>query len=317
LHDIQVQGQSLELLLRKELTGQVPAEVAALAAHLGKLGAEHTAVVLYYGSTLRSGDLDGVLDFYVLLDSPSHWPGSWFARAANVVLPPNVGYLEFPYNSQVLRAKYAVMGVQQFRRRMRAAAIDTTLWARFCQPCVCAWQRSTQDIDATVPALAEAVGTAGQWAAQLGPVQASAADYWRALFAYTYAAELRVERAGRAHDIVAQQPERYEKLLPLAWSSKQRSYSQQPDGTFTPVRNADEARSAMSRWAWRRRMGKPLNILRLLKASLTFSGAMDYLAWKIERHSGVKIEVTAWQRRFPLLAAPGLYWQLRKRGVLR
>jgi hypothetical protein len=317
LHDIQVQGQSLELLLREELTGAVSAPVAALAAHLASFGAEHTAVVLYYGSTLRSGSLNGVLDFYVLLDSPRHWPGSWFARAANVVLPPNVGYLEFAHSGQLLRAKYAVMGLRQFRRRMRASTIDTTLWARFCQPCVCAWQRSTQDIDATVPALAEAVSTAAHWAALLGALQASAADYWRALFARTYDAELRVERVGRAADIVAQHPERYEKLLPLAWSSKQRDYSAHTDGTLKPVRSAAEARAAASRWALRRRLGKPLNILRLLKASLTFAGAMDYIAWKIERHSGVKIEVTAWQRRFPLLAAPGLYWQLRKRGVLR
>ncbi len=40
---------------------------------------------------------------------------------------------------------------------------------------------------------------------------------------------------------------------------------------------------------------------------------MDYVAWKIERHSGVRIEVAPWQRRFPLLAAPGLYWKLRRR----
>jgi hypothetical protein len=44
---------------------------------------------------------------------------------------------------------------------------------------------------------------------------------------------------------------------------------------------------------------------------------MDDVVWKRERHSGVRIEVSPWQRRFPLLAAPGLYLQLRRRGVLR
>ncbi len=44
---------------------------------------------------------------------------------------------------------------------------------------------------------------------------------------------------------------------------------------------------------------------------------MDSAAWKIERHSGVHIEVTPWPRRFPLLTAPGLYWKLRREGVLR
>ena len=58
-------------------------------------------------------------------------------------------------------------------------------------------------------------------------------------------------------------------------------------------------------------------MLRLAKAAFTFDGAMDYVAWKIERHSGVRIEVKPWQRRFPLLAAPGLYLKLRRMGVLR
>ena len=44
---------------------------------------------------------------------------------------------------------------------------------------------------------------------------------------------------------------------------------------------------------------------------------MDYVAWKVERHSGFRIEPSEWQRRHPLLAAPALYLKLRARGVLR
>jgi len=41
------------------------------------------------------------------------------------------------------------------------------------------------------------------------------------------------------------------------------------------------------------------------------------VVWKIERHRGVRLQLSPWQRRFPLLAAPGIYWQLRRRGILR
>lgn len=71
------------------------------------------------------------------------------------------------------------------------------------------------------------------------------------------------------------------------------------------------------RWAWRQRLGKPLNLVRLMKAIFTFDGAMDYALWKVERHSGVRPEVTDWERRHPLLAMPGLYRRLRKMNVLR
>ena len=43
----------------------------------------------------------------------------------------------------------------------------------------------------------------------------------------------------------------------------------------------------------------------------------EYAAWKVERHSGVKLELSDWQRRHPLLAAPGVYLRLRRQGLLR
>ena len=79
----------------------------------------------------------------------------------------------------------------------------------------------------------------------------------------------------------------------------------------------EERALAARHWTLRQRLGKPLNVLRLLKAACTFDGAADYAAWKVERHSGVKLELSPWQRRHPLLAAPGVYLQLRRRGVLR
>ncbi len=87
--------------------------------------------VLFYGSALRTDTLDGVLDFYVLLDRVGAWPGSRVAAAANRVLPPNVGYFEGEVGGQTLRAKYAVMSLDQFRSGMSMKSLDTTLWADF------------------------------------------------------------------------------------------------------------------------------------------------------------------------------------------
>jgi hypothetical protein len=81
--------------------------------------------------------------------------------------------------------------------------------------------------------------------------------------------------------------------------------------------SAPERARAEGRWRLRQRLGHPLNFLRLLKAASTFDNAVDYVAWKVERHSGYRIEPTAFQRRHPLLAAPALYLRLRRLGVLR
>ena len=70
-------------------------------------------------------------------------------------------------------------------------------------------------------------------------------------------------------------------------------------------------------WAWRRVEGKALSVLRLAKASFTFAGGADYIAWKINRHAGTSIELKPWQRRHPLLAGLSLLPQLLKGGAIK
>jgi hypothetical protein len=312
-----VTGNPLRDLLGAELAQEAPPAVRALARDLASRGGPATSAVLYYGSALRAGELDGILDFYVLLDDVRAWPGTFLTRLANRLLPPNVGYVEFGHEGQMLRAKYAVLSTAQFAQRLAADSCDTTIWARFCQPAVLVWTRSAADREHVFDLVGQAVQTAGSWAARLGPATGTAAEFWRALFARTYAAELRVERQARAQDIVGKAPARYAALLPLCWERAGIGYSTGDDGRLaTRIEPAERAR-AVRGWKWRARLGRPLNILRLLKAAFTFDGAMDYVAWKVERHSGVRIEVAPWQRRFPLLAAPGLYWKLRRRGVFK
>lgn len=293
------------------------AAVAALAARLAERAGGHAAAVLFYGSNLREAALEGVLDFYVLLDRAGDWPGARSAAMALRVLPPNVGYLECEVEGVTLRAKVAVMTFAQFHAGMQRATLDTTLWARFSQPCMLAWTRSATDRDRVLDALTDAVCTAAHWAAALGPERAGAADFWRALYARTYAAELRVERGGRAADLVERDAPRYADLLPLAWSAAGLACEPQDDGTLAPRLTAAARDAARRHWQWRARLGKPLNLLRLLKAAFTFENAADYAAWKVQRHAGVRLELSDWQRRHPLLAAPGIWWRLRRLGVLR
>ena len=71
------------------------------------------------------------------------------------------------------------------------------------------------------------------------------------------------------------------------------------------------ARTALACW-WSRRqkLGKALNVLRLAKATTTFEGAAAYGAWKLERHTGIALEVTPFREKHPLLAMPGAAWEL-------
>ena len=54
-----------------------------------------------------------------------------------------------------------------------------------------------------------------------------------------------------------------------------------------------------------------------MKAAFTFTGGIDYVAWKIERHSGQKVELSDWQKRHPIIAGLLLLPKLLKSGAVR
>jgi hypothetical protein len=278
------------------LTREVVPEVRAFA---GKLAQAADALgVLFYGSNLRTGSLEGVLDFYVLL------PGAQVER-----IWPRVSYHEWTHDGVPLRAKVATMALETFRAAAAGERVDTTIWARFVQPSALAWQRDAAAGAAIAQAVAGAARTAARLALALGPDAGAPEDYWRALFRATYAAEFRVEKAGREDSILAANRAHFDGLLPLALDGAGIAFTQDGD-RLHPTLPANERTRILSWWARRRRLGKPYNVLRLLKASTTFEGAARYAAWKIERHTGVPVKITPWRERHPILAAPGVLWQV-------
>ena len=283
----------LTAFLAAELAAPVPAPLRAWAAELAAAAGARAA--LFYGSILRTGNLDGVADFYLLTDAPL--PGLW----------PRVSYHERIDAGRTLRAKVATMDLATFTAAARGERRDTTIWTRFVQPAALAFAADDTVTPQVTAALADAAATAARFAAALGPVTGSPADYWRALFRATYSAEFRVEAAGREAQILAYDPQRWAALLPLGWARAGIGFTGD-DRRLTPVL-LDRA-AILRRWRRARRWGKPLNVARLVQAAFTFEGAGRYAAWKIERHTGVAVPLSAWQERHPILAAPGVLWRV-------
>lgn len=283
-----------------ELATLPPEPVLALARRL--VDPARDAALLYYGSTLRTGDLTGILDFYRLTRAP-HRRG--LRGLVEGVLWPEVSYHEVVVDGAILRAKVATLPLAVFRRAAEGRTLDTTIWARFVQPAQLVW-RADADVGAEAgEAVRAAVVTAARYAAALGPASGPAEAYWTALFRRTYAAEFRVEDAGRADTVLAAAPSRYAAILPQAWREGGVAFSQRGEH-LRPVRRG------LPGWTLRSLAGKPLNIARLAKAASTFDGAARYAAWKIHRHTGIEIPVTPFAERHPLLAAPGAWLRLRR-----
>jgi hypothetical protein len=288
-------NETLEQRVAAALARDMAPPVRAFAE---RLVGERALGVLFYGSNLRTGSLDGVLDFYVLTQGPVE-SGIW----------PRVSYHEWTDAGATLRAKVATMTLATFAAAAAGRLLDTTIWARFVQPSALAWSQDAIATRAIEAAVAQAARTAARLAVALGPASATADTYWRTLFRATYAAEFRVERAGREDSILSAHQEHFAGLLPLALRADGIAFARDGD-TITP-HMAPTIREALRRW-WmrRRRLGKPYNLVRLVRASTTFEGAARYAAWKIERHTGVPVPLDPWREKHPVLAAPGVLWRV-------
>jgi hypothetical protein len=295
---------ALRDLVAAELAEPVDPRAVALAAKVAALYPEAARAVLFYGSCLRERNLDGLmLDFYLIVSEYRAAYGSRFLRAANRLVPPNV----FPFEADGLAAKYAVLSEADFARLCGPETDNPSVWARFAQPARLVWTADAAARDAAIAAVARAAPTLiARTLPTLDAEPSDPLDLWRAAFALTYAAELRAERATRSGSIVDADPERYRRVSGAVLAEARR------------LAIASLPKKAASQ-GWRRtqRRGKRLTLLRLAKASATFAGGIDYLAWKVNRHAGTRIAIKPWQRRLPILGAISLLPKLLAKGAVR
>ncbi|WP_262696298.1 hypothetical protein [Kordiimonas aquimaris] len=311
-------SQSMQQFILDEWQRDVP-EAVKMAAHtIGALYGSATAGVLFYGSCLRTGEIEEkILDFYVLVDSyQAAYEKGWLATA-NQILPPNVFYHEMVVDGVVVRSKYAVLSLQDLSFRVSSACLNVSIWARFCQPCLLLNARDETIQQQVAGNIAEAVNTMLSNLLALKPWATEPRDLWVAAFEETYAAELRSERGGKGLEIYLLDQDRYHAVTPVALEelrAKGVLVAASPPQT-QPART--ENFNAKVYWFLRRLNGKTVSFLRLIKASMTFDGGIDYLAWKIRRHAGVEIEVKDWMRRHPVFAGIVLFWNLRRKGAFK
>ncbi len=165
---------TLSTRIAERLDAPIDPAIAAFAQALAvDAGA---SAVLFYGSNLRTGSLDGVLDFYVLL------PGEQQSR-----IWPRVSYHERDYTAEqageqageegsvVLRAKVATMALSTFAKAASGELTDTTIWARFVQPSALVWEADAEAREKVTDAICCAAITSARLAAALGPASGTAA----------------------------------------------------------------------------------------------------------------------------------------------
>ena len=287
----------LRELVAEELGLPVDPRVTALAQAIADKHGAASRAILFYGSCLRQKQLDGLmLDFYLIVsDYRSAYAKRWLA-VANRLIPPNVFY----FQKDGLAAKYAVLSEADFAHECGPSAWTVSTAARFAQPSRLVWSADEQARETAIDTVSQAAPTLLGWTLSLAPNDVSSLELWKRAFQLTFNAELRAERGDRSASIVDADPERYERFAEAN------------------VMLLNYLGDRGPRW-WRSKQlkGKAYSVARLAKASATFAGGADYIAWKINRHAGTNIELKPWLRRWPLLAAITLLPRLLRSGAVR
>ena len=305
---------SLTQLVADEIAVPALPQVHAFAEYIAAQYPNAARAVLFYGSCLRSEQLEGqMLDFYLIVSSyDSAYDRKWLAKW-NRRLPPNV----FPFQFERLMAKVAILSEEDFHDLNRPAASAVSVWARFAQPSRLVWaaddaarKMAAKAISGAAPALLNA-------ALATTEREVGVLDLWQSGFQMTYGAELRAERNDRPASVVEFDPVRYDRFGLAALRHTPIANELRGDKVHILPDPYGRIMQERKRWPALRRRGKMLTVARLAKAAFTYAGGIDYLAWKINRHAGTQIEIKPWQRRWPLVAALCLVPRLLVKGAVR
>jgi hypothetical protein len=303
------------LLLEDQQAGRLPAGIDALCDAIEDRHGPAVLGIAFYGSCRRKQDAsDGLVDLLVVVEDYHSALGSRVSALLNFLLPPNVYYLQTGLGDSTLRCKYAIIRLDQLERRARSRH-DHYFWARFCQPLRLA--RGDAQVHRRLARLrSEAALSFARRIAPLMTDELAPDAFWTLALKTSYRCELRPEPEGAARTLIGHDPG--------YWRTLSRDLAGQPDsglawsgGKLASTRGTSARLAARLSWAGRRISGKVMNLARLFKAAGTFTNGVDYLVWKVERHSGVKVEPTERMRRHPRLAIWGLAWQMWRQGGFR
>lgn len=263
--------------------------------------------VLFYGSCMRSRVYhDAMLDFYVVVDNYKDAYNHTLTAIANKLLPPNVYYLQVEHDNQVYRSKYAVVSKKDLLKNVSASAFHSYFWARFTQPISYAYIREENEKQWIATIQCQSAKTFFKNVMPVLQDQHNSEQLWVRGLQLTYSAELRTETSKRAISIYQSNQAYYDKISEYFFESELHN-------------NTIDSRQKFSQISWKLRVltGKVLSILRLMKASMTFANGVDYIAWKIERHTGEKIEVSNNLRKYPWIFSWPMLIRLYLSGKIR
>jgi hypothetical protein len=298
-----------------ELGLDLPAGAVAqrIAAFLAPAFGSAAVALLHYGSHAQTAETgpDSAWDFFVIVDD---YLAAYRALAAalprgfpvrrgailNRILPPNVISITAPDPGDTRLAKCCVLSARDLARACSPRAADHFVRARLFQQTHLLWTRDAAARERVVNAIASARRGTFAWGRPFLPAWFDPKAYGRALLEVSYAGEIRPEAARHVDVLLDAQGAT---LIPmfetlLARLTADGVLARDGDG-YRDLRPPGALARAFARvwFVW----SKTRATLRWLKYVALYDDWLEYVVRKVERRSGVRIELTERERRWPLV----------------
>ena len=318
--------------LRPRAIPLLPRPEAAAALALDALCPGSVVGVLFFGSqrTRANPDHFSAYDFVVVIEAylPFYRAlhaatrvrrGSVLLAALNTVLTPNQISLRLPDGRGAqLHAKCSIFTLDHLRRETSPRRRDHFTIGRLFQPVEVLWARDDAAREALLDALASACALTYTWSRPwLGP-SFEVEDYLRTLLRVSMGREIRPEPTGQR--TFALHEAQREEQIPVYRALLE---GLREDGDLLAA-GEDERSYALARavgFAERFRLTAYFRLslvratLRWFKYMLTFDDWLDYLLRKVRRHTGQDIQISARERKHPLVFLwPKVFHYLRHKN---
>jgi len=282
---------SLYDIISNRITGDIPLEVESFVNTFLKSYKDNILAILFYGSCLRTGNFkNNVADFYIIV---SEFPKKQkLDRYLSYFLPPNVYYLEIPCRHEILKAKYGIFTLQQFRKMSSINSFQPYLWARLVQPIQLVY---TKNDDLKKEIISSILTASTTMLFNIIPTikdHFNLKELWLHALNLTYKSEIRPERRNHISKIYNYSKDYLngiaEKILNvLPYPIKQNN----KNGKHYSIYISKRLKLINKiKWSVRVVNGKIISILRLIKVLFTFDNALSYGYFKLSKHTpGVKI----------------------------
>jgi hypothetical protein len=294
--------------------GRDAAAVAA-AGRIAEWGGDGVRAVVFFGSrkTRALPDRWSAYDFFVLTRGYAafyrslHRAGALRRRpglvaALNRWLPPNqISLRGSEASCGPWHAKCAVIALDRLLAETSTRRRDHFCLGRLCQPVELMYAADSAARESVLDALVGAHARTFEWVSPWLPERFDAAGYCRTMLRVSLAREVRPEPRGRADALFEAQREDLVAVYGLLLEDLARTGMLRPlEGGFYALPRRPSAAERVrihAYFAW----SLVRATARWAKYVVTFDDWLEYIVRKAERHSGQTIELSARERRYPLL----------------